>query len=180
MVARTLLFLAFVATAVATASASAGTPVKQTADDFVSKPLAAADDTWTCTVCGHVYDAAADGGGVAFTDLPDSWVCPICGAAKSAYVKSVDADGKATWVHQHAAEQKLAAADDTWTCTVCGHVYDAAADGGGVAFADLPDSWVCPICGAAKSAYVKSMLNGKVVWTHNEDHPEEKVVVKQE
>ena len=180
MVARTLLFLAFVATA----SASAGTPVQQTVDDFVAKPLAAADDTFTCTVCGHVYDAAADGGGVAFADLPDSWVCPICGAAKSAYVKSVDAGGKATWVHQHAAEQKpqpLAAAADTFTCTVCGHVYDAAADGGGVAFADLPDSWVCPICGAAKSAYVKSMLNGKVVWAHNDDHPEEKaIVVEQE
>ena len=104
-----MLFLA----CVATARASAGTPVQQTADDFVAKPLAAADDTFTCTVCGHVYDAAADGGGVAF--------------------------------------------------------------------ADLPDSLVCPICGAAKSAYVKSMLNGKVVWAHNDDHPEEKaIVVEQE
>ena len=60
----------------------------------------------------------------------------------------------------------IVAADDTWTCNVCGHVYDPAADGGGKAFEDLPDSWVCPICGAPKSAYVKSVLDGKVVYTH--------------
>ena len=46
---------------------------------------AAASEPFTRAVCGHVYDAAAEGGGVAFADLPDSWKCPICGAAKSAY-----------------------------------------------------------------------------------------------
>ncbi len=55
-------------------------------------------------------------------------------------------------------------------CSVCGHAYDAAQDGGGKAFADLPDSWTCPVCGAPKSAYKPQTLNdGTVVWVHHDD-----------
>ena len=60
-------------------------------------PPAPAED-WVCSVCGHVYDAAKDGGGQPFEKLPDTWKCPICGAAKSAY--KLRADGR--WVHEHA------------------------------------------------------------------------------
>jgi rubredoxin len=49
-------------------------------------------------------------------------------------------------------------------------VYDAAKDGGGKAFADLPDTWVCPICGAPKSSYkptvIHTVVGDKVVWVH--------------
>lgn len=38
-----------------------------------------------CKVCGHIYDADTDGGGLAFEDLPADWICPVCGARKSAY-----------------------------------------------------------------------------------------------
>lgn len=60
----------------------------------------------------------------------------------------------------------------TWTCSVCGHVYNPVKDGGGKAFEDLPDSWVCPVCGAHKSAFKKTMLNGQAVWTHHEQPPQ--------
>merc|ERR1712203_271598 len=43
---------------------------------------------YKCSVCAHVYDAAADGDGAAFEDLPDSWVCPVCGQPKSVYTAS--------------------------------------------------------------------------------------------
>ena len=39
---------------------------------------------FVCSVCGHVYDPKADGGGLPFEKLPDSWTCPICGSPKSA------------------------------------------------------------------------------------------------
>ncbi len=49
--------------------------------------------TYTCSVCGYVYDEAKgdpDNGiahGTKFEDLPDSWTCPICGADKSKFEK---------------------------------------------------------------------------------------------
>lgn len=36
--------------------------------------------TYTCTVCGYVYD-----GEEPFEDLPDDWVCPICGVGKELF-----------------------------------------------------------------------------------------------
>ena len=50
-------------------------------------------DSYTCTVCGYVYNPAEgdpDSGiapGTAFEDLPDSWVCPVCGAPKTEFEK---------------------------------------------------------------------------------------------
>ena len=58
-------------------------------------PVKAANADWVCTVCNHVYDAAADGGGVPFEKLPDSWTCPICGSPKSAYKQQADG----SWAH---------------------------------------------------------------------------------
>jgi flavin reductase (DIM6/NTAB) family NADH-FMN oxidoreductase RutF/rubredoxin len=49
--------------------------------------------SYTCTVCGYIYDPAqGDPGsgvaaGTAFEDLPDDWVCPVCGAPKSEFEK---------------------------------------------------------------------------------------------
>merc|ERR1719390_123422 len=62
-----------------------------------------------CTVCQHVYDAAKDGGGKKFEDLPDTWKCPVCGAPKSAYVKI---DGQ--WVHDHADDDAKSFASCTY------------------------------------------------------------------
>ena len=48
-------------------------------------------DTYTCTVCGYVYDpqagdpAAGIAPGTAFSDLPEDWGCPICGASKDEF-----------------------------------------------------------------------------------------------
>lgn len=50
----------------------------------------------------------------------------------------------------------------SYTCLVCGYVYDpaegdpAAGIVAGTAFEDLPDSWVCPVCGAPKSEFEKA------------------------
>ena len=44
--------------------------------------------TWTCTVCGWVYDEAKGdpdydlAPGVPFADLPEDFVCPLCGVGK--------------------------------------------------------------------------------------------------
>lgn len=51
--------------------------------------------SYQCTTCEHVYDAARDGLGVPFEELPDTWTCPVCGAPKSAYNKTVGG----LWVH---------------------------------------------------------------------------------
>jgi|EP00927_Polykrikos_kofoidii_P037124 rubredoxin len=55
---------------------------------------------------------------------------------------------------------------DTYACQVCGHVYDAAKDGNGSAFEDLPESWTCPVCGQRKSSYHKTSISGREVWVH--------------
>jgi len=44
-------------------------------------------EKWVCTICAHEYDAAADGGGLAFEELSDDWLCPVCGQPKSKYEK---------------------------------------------------------------------------------------------
>jgi rubredoxin len=127
--------------------------------DPLASVLEPEDEVWKCSVCGHVYDAAKDGGGAAFEDLPSTWVCPVCGAPKSAYAKQSIAGGEVVWSHTEPASAAASAADDeVWKCSVCGHVYDAAKDGGGAAFEDLPSTWVCPVCGAPKSAYAKQSL----------------------
>lgn len=35
--------------------------------------------------------------------------------------------------------------EETWQCTVCGHVHHG----------DMPDDFVCPICKQGKAAFVK-------------------------
>jgi len=66
---------------------------------------------FACARCGHVYDAAHEGNGTAFEDLPDSWVCPVCGAPKSSYLKRLTSEGRwsgsaagrwrlVEWVHE--------------------------------------------------------------------------------
>lgn len=40
---------------------------------------------YKCTICGYIYDEAAEG--VKFEDLPDSWVCPLCGVGKELFEK---------------------------------------------------------------------------------------------
>jgi rubredoxin/general stress protein 26 len=62
-------------------------PVVPTPPPPPSPPTPAPAEKWVCTVCQHVYDPAADGGGKAFEDLPDTWLCPVCGQPKSAYRK---------------------------------------------------------------------------------------------
>ena len=58
-----------------------------------------------------------------------------------------------------------------YTCSVCGHSYNAATDGGGVPFEKLPDTWTCPVCGAPKSSYKPTaLLDGTVVWSHHDDY----------
>jgi len=58
------------------------------------------EDKMACTVCGHVFDAAADADGTAFEDLPDTWKCPVCGQPKSAYSKIVTETGAVAWAHE--------------------------------------------------------------------------------
>ena len=52
-------------------------PTLQMNADFVSVAGSTNSTTYTCTVCGHVYNAANDGAGVPFEKLPDSWTCPV-------------------------------------------------------------------------------------------------------
>jgi flavin reductase (DIM6/NTAB) family NADH-FMN oxidoreductase RutF/rubredoxin len=60
-------------------------------DEAPPAPRAAA--TYTCSVCGYVYNEALgdpDNGiapGTKFEDLPDTWTCPVCGADKSKFEK---------------------------------------------------------------------------------------------
>ena len=79
---------------------------------------AATNGTMQCGVCGHVYDAAKDGGGKAFADLPDSWTCPVCGAPKSAYKPQTLDDGTVVWVHEHDDHQEGARAPTVPTVTL--------------------------------------------------------------
>lgn len=50
-------------------------------------------ESWSCTVCGYVYepekgDPAADiAPGTAFKDLPEGWLCPACGVGVSEFEK---------------------------------------------------------------------------------------------
>jgi rubredoxin len=53
-----------------------------------NNPLPAANRTWMCLVCGHIYDEAEgwpqDGiaPGTRWEDVPANWSCPECGARK--------------------------------------------------------------------------------------------------
>jgi rubredoxin len=60
----------------------------------ISRKEEDAMESYTCTVCGYVYDPkdGDPGAGIApgtpFADLPDTWVCPVCGAAKTEFEKT--------------------------------------------------------------------------------------------
>ena len=47
----------------------------------------------------------------------------------------------------------------SFTCTVCGYVYNEAdgdPDSGiapGTKWEDIPDTWVCPVCGVSKDEF---------------------------
>jgi 2,5-diketo-D-gluconate reductase A len=80
--------------------------------------LMANTTSYTCGTCGHVYNAAADGGGVPFEQLPDSWTCPVCGSPKSAYKPSTDANGNVIWVEEHDHHDDDDSTTDTPTVTL--------------------------------------------------------------
>lgn len=40
---------------------------------------------YKCTICGYIYDEAAEG--VKFKDLPEDWTCPLCGVGKELFEK---------------------------------------------------------------------------------------------
>jgi flavin reductase (DIM6/NTAB) family NADH-FMN oxidoreductase RutF/rubredoxin len=73
---------------------TAPTYIEPEQDDKTTKEEAKTMASYTCQVCGYVYDPAEgdpDAGiaaGTAFEDLPDSWVCPVCGAPKSEFEKA--------------------------------------------------------------------------------------------
>ena len=52
--------------------------------DFSEKE---ASGKYVCSICGHVYDPA-ENGGVAFEDLPDDWKCPRCRQPKEKFNKA--------------------------------------------------------------------------------------------
>lgn len=47
--------------------------------------------TYTCTICGYVYDEEAGdpehgiAPGTKWEDVPDDWTCPVCGATKDQF-----------------------------------------------------------------------------------------------
>lgn len=51
---------------------------------------------------------------------------------------------------------------NSYTCTVCGWVYDPKIgdpEGGiapGTPFEKIPDNWTCPVCGAGKDQFEKA------------------------
>jgi len=57
------------------------------------KPAAEKSASYTCTVCGYVYNPEKgdpENGikpGTKFEDLPEDWTCPVCGADKSQFEK---------------------------------------------------------------------------------------------
>lgn len=42
-------------------------------------------ERWKCSVCGYIYDSAAEG--VRFEDLADTWSCPVCGVSREHFEK---------------------------------------------------------------------------------------------
>ena len=63
-------------------------------DEKISEREEKSMASYTCNVCGYVYNPAEgnpDAGiapGTAYEDLPDSWLCPVCGAPKSEFAKA--------------------------------------------------------------------------------------------
>lgn len=58
-------------------------------------------------------------------------------------------------------ENKTAARQQVYECTVCGYLYDSAMGDpehgipAGTPFDDLPPDWVCPVCGAGRDLFNK-------------------------
>ncbi len=61
-----------------------------------------------CTVCGYVYDDAAEG--TSWDALPDDWVCPQCGSDKGAFQRQADASAAADIERTGAADADESAA----------------------------------------------------------------------
>jgi rubredoxin len=50
---------------------------------YIRKNIIFTEMKYICTVCGYVYDDAAEG--VPFAELPEDWVCPLCGVGKDMF-----------------------------------------------------------------------------------------------
>lgn len=48
-----------------------------------SSPADNAQARYRCSVCGYIYDPAAEG--ASFDQAPDDWKCPVCMAGKDAF-----------------------------------------------------------------------------------------------
>ena len=55
------------------------------------KPAASKKRTWTCSICGYVYEG---------DEVPDDFLCPLCKHDKSAFVLNENS-GEKTWAAEH-------------------------------------------------------------------------------
>lgn len=59
--------------------------------DIKPKPQASAKRTWTCRICGHVYEG---------DEMPDDYICPLCKHGKEDFVLN-ESSGEKTWAAEH-------------------------------------------------------------------------------
>lgn len=59
--------------------------------DIKPKPQASTKRTWTCRICGHVYEG---------DEMPDDYICPLCKHGKEDFVLN-ESTGEKTWASEH-------------------------------------------------------------------------------
>lgn len=69
---------------------------------------------YVCSVCGYVYDEAANG---PWEALPDDWKCPLCGAGKDAFRPKEAPQSPAETVKKPHVEQELSPMELSIICS---------------------------------------------------------------
>ncbi len=112
------------------------------------KPAATQKRSWTCSVCGYVYEG---------DPVPDDFICPICHHGKEDFVLNGGSAPAtvATSAANAAPVETAAPVSSTGTgkyiCSVCGYVHEGDA---------APEK--CPVCGVPAEKF--NLQSGERTW----------------
>ena len=112
--------------------------------DIKPKPVATAKRSWTCSICGYVYEG---------DEVPEDFLCPLCNHRKEDFVLTgnIPASGSAAATTTTPAAAATATASQKYVCSVCGYVHEGDS---------APEK--CPVCGVPAEKF--NLMSGERTW----------------
>ncbi|MBQ6787234.1 MAG: flavin reductase [Lachnospiraceae bacterium] len=102
--------------------------------DIKPKPVASQKRSWTCSICGYVYEG---------DEVPDDFLCPLCHHGKEDFVLTAPPSAPVSL--------STGSSTNKYVCSVCGYVHEGDA---------APEK--CPQCGVPAEKF--TVQSGERTW----------------